>query len=114
MDKSKQTNLFSIISFACGLTALISTGIIFAAYNLVEPTEAILFFTDGILMPVRNISVVVALVTGILAHRDIKKKGHVEKGKWLAWGGIILGAAWLIFGVFVGLVFLISTIVQLW
>ena len=112
MEPSNKTNRLSIISFACGLTALISIGIIFAVYNLTESTQGILFITDGILMPIRNLSVVVALVTGILALRDIKKKGPSEKGKWLAWAGIILGAAWLLFGAFVGLVFLISKIVQ--
>ncbi len=58
-----------------------------------QPTDGLLFTTDGILIPVRNMGVVLALVTGILAHWQIKKKGHAEKGKWLAWAGIILGAA---------------------
>jgi hypothetical protein len=114
MEPSNKTNRLSIISFACGLIALISISIIFAAYNLTESTQGLLFITDGILMPIRNLSVVVALVTGILALRDIKKKGIPEKGKWLAWAGIILGAAWLLFGAFVGLVFVFSRIVQLW
>lgn len=112
MDKLNKTNRLAIISFICGLIALISIGIIFAAYNLTESTQGLLFITDGILMPIRNISVVVALVTGFLALRDIKKKGHSEKGKRLAWTGIILGAAWLLFGAFVGLAFLISRIMQ--
>jgi hypothetical protein len=112
MVPSKKTNLLSILSFACGLTALISIGIIFGAYNWMEPTQAILFITDGILIPIRNISVLVALVTGILSLRDLKKKGPSEKGKWLAWAGIILAGAWLIFGASVGLLFLLSRIVQ--
>lgn len=114
MEPIKRTNPLSIVSFISGLIALLSIILIFAFYNFMQPADGILFFTDGILMPVRNISVVVALVTGILAQRDIKKKGHTEKGKWLAWAGIILGAAWLLFGVFVGLVFLVSKIAQLW
>ena len=114
MKHHGKTNKMAVISFACGLIALISMSMIFAAYNLLEQTESLLFITDGILMPVRNISVVVALVTGILAHLEIRKKGHTEKGKWLAWGGIILGAAWLLFGLCVGLVFLVSTLSQVW
>jgi hypothetical protein len=114
MEPSKKTNLLSILSFACGLIALISVGIIFGVYNVTEPTQAILFITDGILMPIRNISVVGATVTGILALRDLKKKDPSEKGKWLAWAGIIMGGAWIIFGVFVGLIFLVSSFAQLW
>jgi hypothetical protein len=114
MENNTRTNKLAIISFICGLIALISIGIIFGAYNLTEPTQAILFITDGILMPIRNISVVAALITGIFALRDLKKKDHSEKGKWLAWAGIIMGGAWIIFGVFVGLLFSVSSFAQLW
>jgi hypothetical protein len=114
MDQPKKSNPLAAISFACGLIALISMGLIFLAYSLLEQTESLLFITDGILMPVRNISGVAAIITGILAHLEIRKKGHTEKGKWLAWGGIILGAAWILFGMCVGLVFLVSTLSQVW
>jgi hypothetical protein len=114
MENINKINKLAIISFACGLITLISIGSIFGVYNLTEPTQAILFITDGILMPVRNISAVVALVTGILALREIKKKGPTEKGKWLAWAGIIMGGAWIIFGVFVGVIFSFSSFTQLW
>ena len=112
MDKPKKTNRLSIISFISGLIALLSTGGIFAFYNLMDPAGSILFVTDGLLMPLRNISVVVALVTGILALRDLHKKGYTEKGKMLAWVGILMGAAWIIMSVFVGLVFVLSRIMQ--
>ena len=114
MENSNKTNKLAIISFACSLIALISIGIVFASYNLTEPTQGLLFITDGILMPIRNISVVAALLTGIFALRDIKKKGPSEKGKWLAWAGIIMGGAWIIFGVFVGLIFSVSSFAQMW
>jgi len=113
MSPTKRTNTLAIISFTSGLITLLSAVIIIIIYNLMQLTDSILFFTDGILMPVRNISVVVALVTGILAHYQIKKSGHVEKGKWLAWAGIILGAGWLLFGICTGMVFLISALSQL-
>ena len=67
-------NLISIISFACGLIALVSIGIIIAAYNLTESTEGLLFITDGILMPIRNISVVVVLITGFLDSGKSRKR----------------------------------------
>ena len=114
MDQPKRTNFLAAISFASGLIVLISTVLVFAFYNFMQPTDGIIFITDGILIPVRNISGVVAIITGILAHLEIRKKGHTEKGKWLAWGGIILGAAWLLFGLCVGLVFLVSTLSQVW
>ncbi len=108
-----RTNTMAIISFSCGLIALLSMGVIFAAYNLMVQTEFLLFITDGILMPIRNISMLAAIITGIIALWQIKKNGHAEKGKWLAWAGIILGAAWLLFGICTGLVFLISVLSQL-
>ena len=114
MTVQKRTNLLSMISFISGLSGLLVTSLVFAAYNLLEQTDGLLFITDGILIPIRNISVLAAIITGILAHWQIKKKGQVEKGKWLAWAGIILGAAWLLFGMFVGLVFLVSTLSQVW
>jgi len=110
MEPSNKTNRLSIISFACGLIALISISIIFAAYNLTESTQGLLFITDGILMPIRNLSVVVALVTGIMALRDIKKRGHTEKGKGLAWAGIVISTGIILSGVLVSLVFLLSRI----
>ena len=113
MDPPGKINTIAVISFSCGMIALLSMGLIFAAYNLLELTEGLLFVTDGILIPIRNISMVAAIITGILAHYQIKKSGHVEKGKWLAWAGIVLGAVWLLFGICTGLVFLISALSQL-
>jgi len=114
MDQPKKTNPLAAISFASGLIVLISTILVFALYNFMQPTDSTLFFADGILIPVRNISGVAAIITGILAHREFRKKGQAEGGQWLAWWGIILGAAWLLLGMCVGLVFLVSTIAQLW
>ena len=114
MANPETTHRLSIISFICGLVALISIGIVFASYNLTEPTQGLLFITDGILMPIRNISVVVALVTGIIALRDINKKGHTEKGKGLAWAGIVISTGIILSGVLVSVVFLLSRILQSW
>jgi hypothetical protein len=112
MKPANKINLLALISFISGLTALLTIGIIFAIYNFVDPTEGILFITDGILMPVRNLAVFAALVTGILALINIKKSGGAERGKLYAWVGIVLGGGWLLFGLLVGLTFLLSNILQ--
>lgn len=114
MIPMKKPNPLSLVSFICGLVALISSILNFLLHNFIQVTDSILFITDGILIPMRNISGLGAIITGILALRNIKNKGHAEKGKWLAWTGIALGAAWLLFGIIVGLVFLISIIAQVW
>ena len=110
MESSIKTNRLAIVSFVCGLIAILSIGLIFVIYNSQEPTGGIINITDGIIMPVRNLCVVVALVTGILALRQIKKKGGTGKGKILAWVGIVIGAGWIIFGLVVGLTFLLAEI----
>jgi hypothetical protein len=110
MENNHKTNKLAIISFACALIALISIGIIFAVYNTTEPNQAILFITDGVLMPTRNISVVGALVAGILALRNLKKKDPFEKGACLAWAGIVISVGIILSGLFISLSFLISRI----
>jgi len=112
MDQSVKTNHFALISFISGLIALISIGLIFFLYQAVEPAGSLIAITDGVLIPVRNLSVLVALVLGILALLDIKKKAGAEQGKILAWVGILLGAGWLLFGLIVGALFLLSKILS--
>ena len=112
MDNSTKTNRLAIVSFASGLIAILSIGLIFILYNSQETAGIIISITDGLIMPLRNLCVVVALVTGILALRQIKKKGGTEKGKILAWIGIILSAGWIIFGLLVGMIFLLAKILH--
>jgi len=88
MESSVKTNRLAIVSFASGLIALLSIGLIFILYNSQETAGGIISITDGIIMPLRNLSVAVAIVTGLLALRQIKKKDGIEKGKTLAWVGI--------------------------
>jgi glucose uptake protein GlcU len=108
MESSIKTNRLAIVSFASGLIAILSIGLIFVLYSSQETAGIIISITDGIIMPLRNLCVVVALVTGILALRQIKKKDGTEKGKLLAWVGIVLGAGWIIFGLLVGITFLLA------
>ena len=113
MDAHKKFNPLSIISLISGLTGFLIGVLLYLIYSFIQLTNGMLFFTDGILIPIRNISMLAAIITGIIALWQIKKNRHTQKGKGFAWAGIILGAAWLLFGLCTGLVFLISVLSQL-
>jgi len=108
LTPSPHTNRLAILSFISGMVALLSISLVFILYNLAAPESVPLFITDGILIPVRNLSVVASLITGVLALRDIRRNPDTEKGKTLAWFGIIVGAGWILFGLLTGLAFLFS------
>jgi len=112
LDGSNKTNPLAIVSFVSGLIALTSIVLTFVLYNSVETTGDIISITDGIIIPVRNICVAVTLFTGILALKEIKKTVGTEKGKILSWIGIVLGAGWILFGMFVGITFLLAEIIH--
>ena len=112
MGSSIKTNRLAIISFVSGLIGLIIIVIVFILYSSQETAGSLISITDGVIMPLRNLFVVVSLLTGILALREIKKKDGAEKGKIIAWVGIVLGAGWILFGLLVGLTFLLSEILH--
>jgi len=112
MENSNKTNQLAIISFVSGMIALICIVLIFAFYNSAETAGSISNITDGIIMPVRNLCVIVTLLTGILAVKDIKKTGGTKKEKILSWFGIVVGAGWILFGLIVGLTFLLAEILH--
>lgn len=101
-----RVNRLAIISFVSGLLALLCIAGTFAVLRL-APTndDLIVTLVAGILIPVRNLSVIVALVTGILALREIKRKEGAEKGKTLAWLGIAVGIGWIVSFILVILAF---------
>ena len=112
MDHSVKTNQLAIISFVFGLIALPLIAIVFLFFNAIETPGSIIGIIDAIVIPARNLCVSVALITGILALREIKKKGGTKKGKILAWVGIIIGAGWMIFGLLIGALFLTGEILH--
>ena len=112
MECSNKTNHLAIVSFVSGMIALICIVLIFVFYNSAETAEGIINITDGIIMPVRNLCVIVTLLTGILAVKDIKKTGGTKKGKIFSWFGIVVGAGWILFGLLVGITFLIAEILH--
>lgn len=63
-------------------------------------------------VPLRKLCALIALVTGILGLTEIKKKDGIEKGKTLAWVGIVLGVGWILFGLLVGITFFLAEILH--
>lgn len=98
-----RTNRLAMISFASGLLALLCIAGMLIAMSL-APTDYDLVgtLTSGVLLPLRDLSVLVALVTGILALREIKQKraprGEKRWRGWalrLAWAGLCSLSSWL-------------------
>ncbi|MBS3753985.1 MAG: hypothetical protein KGY46_11465 [Anaerolineales bacterium] len=112
MDHFNGTNRLAIACFISGMIALLCIALIFVLYNSVEASNSIRRITDGIIMPIRNLSVGVTLLTGLLALKDIKEKGGTKKDKVLSWSGIVIGAGWILFGSLVGITFLLAKILR--
>lgn len=117
MNNSVKTNRLAIISFGIGVVVLLSLllywVLFIAAYPpspgyVPESENRILPAIMDLSVSVRNLCAPGALITGILALIEIKKKGGAEKGRLFAWTGIALGAGWIIFGVLVGATFLLA------
>ena len=114
MENPVKTNRLAIVSFASGLIGLISLGIILLPVLFLASPGDLPEFTGpvSILMDVSrslsDLATILAFITGILALRDIKKKVGMEKGKTLAWVGIIVGAGWILFRVVVALIFILA------
>jgi len=114
MENPVKTNRLAIVSFASGLIGLISLGIILLPVLFLASPGDLPEFTGpvSILMDasrsLSDLATILAFITGILALRDIKKKVGMEKGKTLAWVGIIVGAGWILFRVVVALIFILA------
>jgi hypothetical protein len=97
MENPVKTNRWAIVCFVSGLISFLSWGIIlFPLFymfsgNVPEPGSPIHSIMDWS-RSVRNPATIVSMVTGLLALREIRKKGGMEKGKTLARVGIALGA----------------------
>lgn len=108
MKDSNKTNPLAIVSFASGIIALIFIVLVFVLYTVVDTSEGVIKFTDGLIMPARNLLLIISLLTGILALNDIKKSGGTQKSKILSWFGIVTSAGWLFLGILVGVTFLLA------
>ena len=117
VNNSVKTNRLAIISFGIGVVVPLSLLLYWVLYIAAYPPSPgyepesenrILPAIMDLSVSVRNLCAPGALITGILALIEIKKKGGVEKGRLFAWTGIALGAGWIIFGVLVGVTFLLA------
>ena len=98
MENTVKTNQLAIVSFVCGLIALLSIGTVYSLLFLWSPENlpeaattliaTLLYFPRSLFLLFAELS----LITGIIALSEIRKEGGMEKGKTLAWVGIILGA----------------------
>ena len=93
MENTIRTNRWAIVSFISGLIAFLILGALLlqgvTAFQGPWPDPA-----SPIMDAVRSgldLCTFLSLLTGILALRDIRRKGGLEKGKTLAWVGISLG-----------------------
>ena len=121
MECSGKTNRLAIVSFVSGLIALLSLGFYWALFSIAfpsspgyspEPTNSAIITSMDLSVSLRNLCALIALVTGILGLREIKKQAGTEKGKTLAWVGIVLGAGWILFGLLIGITFLLAEILH--
>ena len=107
MKSSVKLNRLATVSLVSGLIvlALLSFGL----YWLLFPSspgysDTIRALLD-ISVTVQYFCALVALITGILALRAIKKKAGTEKGKLFAWVGILTGAGYAAYGLLIFIIF---------
>jgi hypothetical protein len=116
VHNSAKNNRLALVSFICGLIALLSLGLYWLLQALAFPSSSEVMGNRFILpimditVSVRNLCAITALVTGLIAINQIKKAGLKEKGRAFAWIGIVMGAGWILFGLLVGALFLFSEI----
>jgi hypothetical protein len=107
MEKSAKTNRMAMISFVSGfiVIALLGFGVYWQSFPA-SPTYANTIRTIlDLSVSVQYFCAPVALLTGILALKQIQRKDGAEKGKILAWVGIVPGAGYILFGLLVFIIF---------
>ncbi len=70
MQNPRKTNRLALVSFISGIMALITIAVVFIFYSSSETQGGAISIIDGIVMPIRNLSVGLALITGIFALRN--------------------------------------------
>lgn len=113
MELTLRTNRLAIVSLVTGLIGLVTLGI--TSYPVLFPGSPGSFPDSTSLMGIMDVSrslrdlcTILSLLTGILALREIRKKGGTEKGKGFAWVGVIIGAGWILVRVVVAIFFILA------
>jgi len=107
MGKSAKINRMAMISFVSGLIvfALLGFGIYWQSFPASLTYANTIRIILDLSVSVQYLCVPVALLTGILALKQIQRKDGAEKSKIFAWIGIFLGACYLLFGLLVLIIF---------
>lgn len=119
METTIETNRLAIASFASGLIGLSALSpflflLLFPSSpgNLPEESSPINILLT-LSRSIGNLSTLVSLIAGILALREIKRKGGTEKGRLFAWVGIVIGGGWILFRALVALYFILGMLFSL-
>ncbi len=112
IETTVKINRLALASLISGLIALLCIALSFLSYSSPGTTTGWLNLVDGIIIPLRNLCVAVALVTGVIALGDMRKNGGSRKDKIFAWTGLLLGAGWIIIAGLVGLAFLLGELLH--
>jgi len=97
----------AMISFVCGLIviAMLGFGMVWQSFPgspiYANTIRAILDLS----ISVQYLCALVALLTGILALKQIQRQDGAEKGKIFAWVGVVSGAGYIFFGLLVVIIF---------
>ncbi len=107
MEKTVKINHMAIISFVSGLIviALLDFGMVWQSFPVSLTYTNTIRAIMRLSVSVQYLYGPVALLTGILALKQIQKKDGVEKGKRFAWIGIVLGVDYILFGLLVFIIF---------
>jgi len=107
MEGFVKINRMAMISFVSGVIviALLGFGLYWQSFPA-SPTSANTIRTLlDLSVSVQYLCAPVALLTGILALKLIQRKDGAERGKILAWVGIVIGAGYILFGALVFIIF---------
>ena len=119
MENKLKVNSLAIISFISGTIVFFSLGLYYALSQTLlrnidlfslEILNRVPLVLMELSVPFRNIFAPLAVVTGVFGLREIKKNPQTQKGKSLAWIGMLFGGGWIVLGVLVSVVFLVAKI----
>jgi ABC-type sulfate transport system permease subunit len=117
MEHDKTTNRLALTSLLSGLVVPITLAIYWAWLALAfpaSPAQPSALAQPGMItimdltVTLRNLCAPVAILTGVLTLRRLRRGEDTRREKVMAWVGIVLGVGWILFGLLVGLLFLVG------